>query len=77
MNTISYAAVLGTAFVATAVAIAVVLAYLLERRDERIDQARRTAMPVHDPYHQAQQLAAHRRERVPVDAYGQGGAPWS
>ncbi|BCJ28331.1 hypothetical protein [Actinocatenispora sera] len=77
MNAITYAAVLGTAFVATVVAITVVLAYLLDRRDERIDQARRTATPVRDPYHQAQQLAAHRRERVPVHASGRGGAPWS
>jgi hypothetical protein len=77
MNAISYAAVLGTAFVAGAVAVAVLLGYLLDRRDERIGRARRPAVPVRDPYHQAQQLAARRRERVPVDACRRGGAPWS
>ncbi|BCJ37521.1 hypothetical protein Athai_50240 [Actinocatenispora thailandica] len=74
MNAITYAAVLGTAFVVGAAAVTIVAAYLIDRQAGR---RRRSATTLRDPYQQAQELAARRRERVPAHAAGRGGAPWS
>lgn len=79
MNAITYAAVLGTAFVVGAAAIAILAAYLIDRQASRLRRARRhrSAVALRDPYDEAQALAAHRRERVPAHASGRGGASWS